>query len=289
MSIYDVFKDGHSSSSFDKEAWVAQKQEQRKAAYELIDNTCTEMSADGNQFKQYLNVQAEFDRYSVANAVLVSAQLPEATQLKEYKKWKENRVYVNKDADKITILEPGKEYTREDGTTATSFNAKDVYDISQTSARVKTSDAKPKSMRDLVSALIDASPVPIQPVDSMEVPAFYDSSQEIIFVRTDLSEGQLFASTSKEVAAAIYDFKHNKSREDTDFKSYCVAYMLGSKYGVDTKGFSFDKLPEQITGLDPKDLRSELGSIRDVFGEVNSEMYKGLEKNTPVRSKEQER
>ena len=39
MSIYDVFG---GSKPFDKENWAAQKQAQRKEAYELIDNTCSE-------------------------------------------------------------------------------------------------------------------------------------------------------------------------------------------------------------------------------------------------------
>ena len=94
-----------------------------------------------------------------ANAILVSAQMPEATQLKEYSKWKANRVYVNKDAQKIIILEPSKEYTREDGTKGVSYNAKVVYDISETSAKDRQQEQEPKSMRELVSALIDASPV----------------------------------------------------------------------------------------------------------------------------------
>ena len=128
MSIYDVF--GGGNKPFNKEEWAAQKQAQRKEAYELIDNTCAEMMADGNAFRQYLDVQGRFDRYSVANAILVSAQMPEATQLRDYAKWKQSRVYVNKDAQKITILEPSKEYTREDGTNAVSYNAKVVYDIS---------------------------------------------------------------------------------------------------------------------------------------------------------------
>ncbi len=80
-------------------------------------------------------MQGHFDRYSVANAILVSAQMPDATQLKEYSKWKANRVYVNKDAQKIIILEPSKEYSREDGTRGISYNAKVVYDISETSAK----------------------------------------------------------------------------------------------------------------------------------------------------------
>ena len=41
MSIYDVFSGGN--RPFDKEEWAAAKQAQRKEAYELIDNTCSEM------------------------------------------------------------------------------------------------------------------------------------------------------------------------------------------------------------------------------------------------------
>ena len=287
MSIYDVFSGG--SKPFDKEQWAAQKQAQRKEAYELIDNTCSEMAVNGDSFRQYLDVQGRFDRYSVANAVLVSAQMPEATQLKDYGKWKQSRVYVNKDAQKITILEPSKEYLRDDGTKAVSYNAKVVYDISETSAKDRQEAAEPKSMRELVSAMIDASPVPFQPVDDLELPAFYDSEQQTIFIRTGLNEEQLFVSMSKEVAAAVYDFKHNESRNASEFKAYCVAYMVSSRYGVDTRGFDFDRLPKEYAEMETQDFKSELGSMRDVLGEVQSEMYKSMEKNKPARNKEQER
>ena len=287
MSIHDVFSGGN--KPYDKAEWAAQKQAERKEAYELIDNTCSEMAVNGDSFRQYLDVQGRFDRYSVANAVLVSAQMPEATQLKDYGKWKQSRVYVNKDAQKITILEPSKEYLRDDGTKAVSYNAKVVYDISETSAKDRQEAAEPKSMRELVSAMIDASPVPFQPVDDLELPAFYDSEQQTIFIRTGLNEEQLFVSMSKEVAAAVYDFKHNESRNASEFKAYCVAYMVSSRYGVDTRGFNFDRLPKEYAEMETQDFKSELGSMRDVLGEVQSEMYKSMEKNKPARNKEQER
>lgn len=287
MSIYDVFSGGN--KPYDKEQWAAQKQAERKEAYELIDSTCSEMAAGGDSFRQYLDVQGRFDRYSVNNAILVSAQMPEATQLKDYGKWKQSRVYVNKDAQKITILEPSKEYTREDGSKAVSYNAKVVYDISQTSAKDRQEASEPKSMRELVSAMIDASPVPFQPVDNLELPAFYDSEQQTIFIRTGLNEEQLFVSMSKEVAAAVFDFKHNESRNDSEFKAYCVAYMVSSRYGVDTRGFNFDNLPKEYAEMETQDFKGELGSMRDVLGEVQSEMYKSMEKNKPARNKEQER
>ena len=172
MSIYDVFNGG--SRPFNKEEWAAAKQAQRQEAYEMIDNTCAEMMESGDSFRQYLDVQGRFDRYSVNNAILVSAQMPEATQLKERAAWKQSRVYVNKDAQKVVILEPGKEYTREDGTKAVGYNAKEVFDVSETSAKDRQQPQEAKTMRELVSAMIDASPVGFQPVEELEVPAFYD-------------------------------------------------------------------------------------------------------------------
>ncbi len=287
MSIYDVFSGG--GRPFNKEEWAAQKQEQRKAAYELIDTTCEKMMADGGAFQQYLDVQGHFDRYSVNNAILVSAQMPEATQLKDYGSWKQSRAYVDKDAQKITILEPGKEYEREDGSKAVGYNAKVVYDISQTSAKDRQQPQEAKTMRELVSAMIDASPVSFVPVDDLELPAFYDSAQQTIFIKTGLNEEQLFVSMAKEVSAAVFDFKHKESRDASDFKSFCVAYMVSSRYGVDTKGFNFDKLPKEFEGMETQEFKGQLGSMRDVLGEIQSDMYKSLEKNKPPKSKEQER
>ena len=287
MSIYDVFSGG--SKPFDKAEWAAQKQAQRQEAYELIDNTCSEMMADGESFRQYLDVQGRFDRYSVANAVLVSAQMPEATQLKDYNAWKQSRVYVNKDAQKIVILEPSKEYTRDDGTKAVGYNAKVVYDISETSAKDRQQAQEPKTMRELVSAMIDASPVPFVPVADLEIPPYYDSKQQTIFIKTGLTEEQLFVSMAKEVSAAVFDFKHNESRDASDFKSFCVAYMVSTRYGVDTRGFSFDRLPREFSEMDTQVFKGELGSMRDVLGEIQSDMFKSLEKNKPPKNKEQER
>ena len=287
MSIYDVFSGG--SKPFDKAEWAAQKQAQRQEAYELIDNTCSEMMADGESFRQYLDVQGRFDRYSVANAVLVSAQMPDATQLKDYNAWKQSRVYVNKDAQKIVILEPSKEYTRDDGTKAVGYNAKVVYDISETSEKDRQQAQEPKTMRELVSAMIDASPVPFVPVADLEIPAYYDSKQQTIFIKTGLTEEQLFVSMAKEVSAAVFDFKHNESRDASDFKSFCVAYMVSTRYGVDTRGFSFDRLPREFSEMDTQVFKGELGSMRDVLGEIQSDMFKSLEKNKPPKNKEQER
>lgn len=106
--------------------------------------------------------------------------------------------------------------------------------------------------------MIDASPVPFQPMDNLELPAYYDSGQQTIFIRTGLNEEQLFVSMSKEVAAAVFDFKHNESRDASDFKAYCVAYMVSSRYGVDTEAFTLTDFPKNTLKWKRRTLRASL-------------------------------
>ena len=94
---------------------------------------------------------------------------------------------------------------------------------------------------------------------------------------------------AQETAAAIFDFKHNESRDSSNFKAYCVAYMTASRYGVDTRGFDFSRLPGEYAKMETQDFKAELGGMRDVMGEIQTEMYKSLEKNKPAKAKEQAR
>ena len=276
MGIYDVFEN---SQTFDKAAWIAKKNEEKQATYELADSTADRMKTDGDAFRNYLDVQGRFDRYSVTNAILVAAQKPDATQLKDFKKWREDGVTVDRGATKITILEPGNEYTRHDGTRTMGFNAKTLYDISETSAKNLPAVTPRHSMRELVAALAQASPVKCVAVDELEMPAYYDMTQQTIFIRKGLDENHLFAGVAKEVAAATYDFKLSRTRDFTEFGSYCVAYMLCKKNGVSVEGFQFSTLPDEYAAMDANAIKQELNSIRSVFGEIHGAMYKTLDKN----------
>ena len=289
MSIYDLFENKE-NATFDKERWAAKKKAERQNAYTLIETTSAAMAENGDAFRQYLDVQSRFDRYSVSNAILISAQMSTATQLKPFAEWKKSGVYVNRNAKKVMILEPGKEYTREDGSTGVSYNAKAVYDISQTSA--KQAEQEETDIRNLVSALIDASPVSFQIADDLKgMTAFYDSEQDVIFIQDGLGEMQLFTGMSKEIAAAIYDKRHGESREASTFKSYCVAYMLSKRYGMDVSDFQFEQVAGELKGLDQQAFKGELNLMRDVLVEMQMDMQKTLhkEKNKPAKDKGQAR
>lgn len=121
--------------SFNKEEWATQKKQERESAFAMIDETAQRMANDGALFQSYLDVQAHFDRYSVGNVLLIIAQKPDAKQLADFKGWKNNGVYIKKGESGITLLEPGEEYTKEDGSIEVSYNSKKVFDITQTNAK----------------------------------------------------------------------------------------------------------------------------------------------------------
>ena len=51
------------------------------------------------------------------------------------------------------------------------------------------------------------------------------------------------------------------SRRDMGFQAVCVGYMLCKKFGVDTKNFAIDRIPEELAKKEPKEIRAELVAL----------------------------
>ena len=62
--------------------------------------------------------------------------------------------------------------------------------------------------------------------------------------------------------------------------------MLCRKFGVDVKNFAIDRIPEELAGKSPKEIRAELSKTRSAIGSrVSEEIYR----RRADRNKEQER
>ena len=292
--IFDAQSQNQSQPNrpFDKEAWAEKKQAERKSVYELADSTALSVAGDGNRFRDYLDVQARFDRYSVTNALLILAQMPQATQVKDYNGWKDASAYVKKRPQSISILEPGSEYQREDGSWATSYNVKRVYDVSQTNSRTRAQPNVALDDRFLLKALISHPPVPMQTVDELpnHMGAYYDHAQQVIFVRRGMAAQDIFRSVSKELAhAELAGMDPNYSRENAAFAAYSASYMLCKEHGVNVSGYDFSRLPEQFRSGDAQSIRGALTQLRDAAGNISARMSRALEQTRQSKFKEQER
>lgn len=278
-------KDGNRDTTFDKNAWIQKKRQERAEAYELLDRATEELTNDAERFRDYLNTQAQFDRYSVSNALLIAFQHPGATKVADFSTWKGEDITINKGEKAITMLEPGSEFTREDGTTGFSVNVKKVFDISQTSGNSIIRRRNPDE-RAAIKALIASAPCEVVLVDELKASsARYSAEKDMLFIVKGLEANEIFRALSYEIGIAKCA-QNDIDRKDAMFPAYCSAYILCERNGFDTGDFNFDKVPEQFTDMDAKEARRKLGEIRDIANEIGQDMsiqFENMEKSNRVK------
>ena len=276
-------KDSKTEHPFNKEEWAAKKQQERAEAFEMLDAATEEAVANPETFRDYLLIQSRFGKYSVSNALLISYQNNEATYLADFETWKEKGVFVQKGERAITLLEPGNEFTREDGTTGFSINVKKVFDISQTNSERSYSRRTPDERR-VLKALISSSPCDIRMTNELDgnVCARYVPKDDAIYIRQGLDGEDIFRSLSQEIVIANFA-KNGVAREDCVFTAYCATYVLCERNGFDTGDFDFEKVPEMFKDAEPKEIRGQLDKIRDSANELSQDMNRIMEEQQKAK------
>ena len=275
--------------------WQVKEEKHRKEAYATLDKIFGEFSEGTGSMEAYLDVQSRFPFHSARNALLIEAKCPHAEHIHDEKGWKDMGVTVLEEEKRlpIIILEPGKAYRREDGSVGQNFYAKEVYDISQTTARDEAQPQVSYDDRLLLKGLIASSPVPIRAVE--ELPqgrgAVYDPEQNAILVKKGMDAPDIFRCVSLEAANVQLAQSHEGySREAEGYKAYAVSYMLCQRYGVDVKGYDISRLDGVLQGQDPREeVPAALTDMRDTFKEMNGRMARTMGLTRTSRQKEQER
>ena len=275
--------------------WQVKEEKHRKEAYATLDKIFGEFSEGTGSMEAYLDVQSRFPFHSARNALLIEAKCPHAERIHDEKGWKDMGVTVLEEEKRlpIIILEPGKAYRREDGSVGQNFYAKEVFDISQTTARDEAQPQVSYDDRLLLKGLIASSPVPIRAVE--ELPqgrgAVYDPEQNAILVKKGMDAPDIFLCVSLELAnAQLARSNAEYSRETEGYKAYAVSYMLCQRYGVEAGGYNISRLDGVLQGQDPKEeVPAALTDMRDTFKEMNGRMARAMGLTRASRQKEQER
>ena len=275
--------------------WQVKEEKHRKEAYATLDKIFGEFSEGTGSMEAYLDVQSRFPFHSARNALLIEAKCPHAERIHDEKGWKDMGVTVLEEEKRlpIIILEPGKAYRREDGSVGQNFYAKEVYDISQTTARDEAQPQVSYDDRLLLKGLIASSPVPIRAVEKLPQGrgAVYDPEQSAILVKKGMDAPDIFRCVSLEAANVQLAQSHEGySREAEGYKAYAVSYMLCQRYGVDVKGYDISRLDGVLQGQDPREeVPAALTDMRDTFKEMNGRMARAMGLTRTSRQKEQER
>ena len=275
------------------EEYVAKKKAEKDAVYQMIDDAATEIVNAPEKFRGYLDTQARMDRYSAANALLIYKQQPQATQLKEFRDWQEDGVKVSKGAKSLSILEP-VEYAKKDGSTGIAYNVKKVFDVSQTNGRRPAAPTLDRDSRKLVAVMLDTAPIDVATVEELPSPnmgAFYRNEDQTLYVKRDIGDSvALCQCVAQELGHAQLAMSCEAySRREMGFSAVCVGYMLCRKFGVDTRSFAIEDIPDGLKNKEPKGIRAELSKTRSAMNEIGSRVSEEIYRRRAERSKEQER
>ena len=275
------------------EEYVAKKKAEKDAVYQMIDDAATEIVNAPEKFRGYLDTQARMDRYSAANALLIYKQQPQATQLKEFRDWQEDGVKVSKGAKSLSILEP-VEYAKKDGSTGIAYNVKKVFDVSQTNGRRPAAPTLDRDPRKLVAIMLDTAPIDMATVEELPSPnmgAFYRNEDQTLYVKRDIGDSvALCQCVAQELGHAQLAMSCEAySRREMGFSAVCVGYMLCRKFGVDTRSFAIENIPDGLKNKEPKGIRAELSKTRSAMNEIGSRVAEEIYRRRAERSKEQER
>lgn len=286
-------KAGSNQLKLSKEEYAEKKRAEKEKVYQMIDEAAAEVTSDPEKFRAFLDTQSRMDRYSAANALLIYQQYPEATQLKDFEDWSKENVKITKGAKSISILEP-VEYTKKDGTTGISYNVKKVFDVSQTNGRKAPAVSANRDPKALITTMLDVSPVQVEGIDELPYPgmaAFYNNEKQTLYVKRNVGDSVAVTQcVAQELGHAQLSINSDTySRRDMGFQAVCIGYMLCKKYGVDTQNFAIDRIPEELSSKEPKEIRAELSKTRNAMSDIHSRISDEMFRKKQERSKDYER
>lgn len=278
------------------QAFVNESKENRQKCYAMADEMALKIGDDSASLKLYLDMQGAFPRHSVNNVLLLAKQCPKAKRIGDLRYWREQKVYIQKAEfnNPILILEPGDEYRREDGSVGTYYNAKKVYDVSQTNQYHHKEQEKHFDINTLCMALAKKSPVGFSSVTPEQMPQEYavlfDENSNKIYMRNGLNDGnQVFQLTTMEIAHALMAQDNPQyERNECHMYAYTASYLLCKQYGVPTDGFEFD-FSLQADGKEPQDIKKKLMKIKAVASEISNRMEPALIKSRAEKENSHER
>ena len=224
-------------------------------------------------------MMSKFTNYSFGNCLLIMMQMPQASLIAGYGKWKELGRQVNKGEKGIHIIAP-MPYTEENENgeeiKRVRFKAATVFDISQTGGEPLPDyihdlegDIAPEQVAAVLNALRTVTGVSITFEDiSGEAHGFYSQTEKRIVIRTDMSDAQTVKTAIHEAAHCLLHDKDSElatvesSRGSKEIQAESVAFIVASRLGLDTSAYSFPYIAGWSDGKPLDELNHFLSEIQ---------------------------
>ena len=280
------------TQAFNREEWLRQKNAERESAYRMMDEMADLIKTRTGDLRNFLDLMIQFPRHSVGNLMLIAAQMPDATDLREFNEWKGLGTSIKKGQTGIMLLEPGKEFTRSDGTSGMRYNVKRVFDIKQTRALSNPPVPFLFLPQPLLAALYN------DPVCGVEVDgtmtgtkgddAVYDPEKGVIRVAKVSRMSNLIVPLARETAKA-YLCSGDSVPEHADEMALCVSYVFCKRKGADVSNIDLSAVKDGIKDLNPRQIRRMMDKVKDVASAMREQMNRYFREQKEQREAQQEK
>jgi len=242
---------------------------------------------ESDRYKDCLRYMSKFTNYSAGNCILIMLQKPEASLVAAFGKWKQLGRTVNKGEKGIAILAPmtfrNKQSENEDEeeqdeaeTRTLGFRKVYVFDVSQTSGEPVPEyvsdldeDIEEEHVEAVISAVRSITGLPVDVEDiSGGAKGYYSHSEQRIVIQAGLSGAQAVKTAIHECAHALLHDPDKKlptadtTRSDKEVQAESVAYIVASRYGLDTSEYSFPYIASWSHGKQLEQLNRFLNEIQ---------------------------
>lgn len=222
------------------------------------------------EYEKFLKFSKNFHKYSFNNILLIYAQMPEATQVAGFAKWKSMGRNLKKGAKGIQIIYPikktyiknnldgqdsllDKEELQEEKIEYFTYRYTYVYDISQTYGKplpLSNNRLNSNNKLEFLEFLKFFSPYPI-----LEKPlggtlyGYWSPKENHIVLKNNLSVDDKASVLLHELTHALYDdfdYKENRNLSETFVES--VAFIVADYFDLDTSMCSFNYITSWADG-----------------------------------------
>ena len=245
-----------------------------------IEGGITKAFENGDNFKSYLKVVANFNPYSTKNTLAIYAQNPEATKVASFDRWKADGQSVKRGEKGIEMfIATGKE---EDN--SLRYTIGKVFDISQTHQKTKQEAEVGQEavgidtdFAPLVDVLRKTSPVPVWFESFEKISAQdYTPAEGVITVMKGMPPEMTAASIISGIAEvnAKTMFGENADVTSQYMCQHAVDVILCEHFGLAAPSYSFEYVTEWAQDVTPDILEERLGAIHNASKDIISDVRK---------------
>lgn len=266
---------------------------------------------DSEKYMNYLKVMSKFHNYSFNNSLLIAMQMPQASLVAGYSKWKTTfHRQVEKGQKAIKIIAPspykidkiqdkidpdtnrpmldssGNTIKEKVKVVIPAYKVTNVFDVSQTSGEpipslVNELSGDVEEYNKFIEAIKKTSTVPIKFAEiDTSAKGYYNIEDKCIVIKDNMSEVQTAKTLIHEIAHSILHEKDNGIEKEADrntkeVQAESVAYATCQHFNIDTTDYSFGYIAGWSSGKDVEELRNSMNVIR----QTASDLINGIEKN----------